>query len=281
MGSFLKYTVLVVTCLCCVVSHAQLTFNNPQVYTTNNGLSQSSVYGILQSRQGYMWFATGDGICRFDGREWKTYRNNFTYKGKPASNLYNTALYTDSAGSLWFSNSSGAYYIKPESNAVTYFCPNADTAKFFNHIIHLIGIQNGNTAWIGGNGYLYKTNTLTNKTTAYNFSKYVYKQSTSISASLFTNDKIYLGLVNRVVVFDIKTGTFKSIKIEGNEMFTPLDLEYCNGKVYLSSVYGLHVVNEDGIEKISEVDFPVMRFFKRNNTQLFSRRLKITLSNSV
>lgn len=269
MGSFLKYTVLIVTCLCSVFSHAQLSFTNPQVYTTNNGLSQSSVYGIMQSRQGYMWFATGDGVCRFDGREWKAYRNNFSHKGRPASNLYNTPLHIDAKGSLWFSNSSGAYYIKPGSTEVTYFCPNADTGKFFNHITHLIGVQNGNTVWIAGNGYLYKTNTETYKTTTYNFAKYAYMQSPSVSASVIADDKIYIGTFNRVIIFDIKTERFSAIKIENLGMFTPLDLEYCNGKVYLSSVNGLHIINGDRIEKISAVDFPVMRLFKRNNTQLF------------
>jgi signal transduction histidine kinase/ligand-binding sensor domain-containing protein len=268
-GIYLVPIMLLLACIGYAPAKAQLSFTNPQVYTTNNGLSQSSVYAIVQSKRGYMWFATGDGICRFDGREWKTYRNNFTYKGKPASNLYNTNLHTDAKGTLWFSNSSGAYYIKPESNAINYFCPNADTGKFFNHIISLLGVQNGNTVWIAGNGYLYNFNTETNKTTAYNYTQYTYNQSPSISASLLTENKIYLGAYNRIIIFDIKTGSFSSINIEGKGIFTPLDMEEFNGNIYMSSTRGVYQIVDNKALKNTSINYQVGRFYKKATNELF------------
>lgn len=216
-----------------------------------------------------MWFATGDGICRFDGREWKTYRTNFTYKGKPASNLYNTHLHTDSKGTLWFSNASGAYYIKPQGNAIQYFCPNADTAKFFNNIINVVGVQNGNTVWIAGNGYLYSVNAETYKTTTYSYLGHVYKQSPSVSAALLTTNKVYLGAYNRVVVFDIKAGTFTSAKLDDNGIFTPLDIEEHNGRIYVSSTRGLFVLENDTLLKSIAGGFPVGKFYKKDSNYLF------------
>ena len=35
--------------------------------TTNHGLSQGYVVDILQDRRGFMWFATRDGLNRYDG----------------------------------------------------------------------------------------------------------------------------------------------------------------------------------------------------------------------
>ena len=32
-----------------------------------NGLSQNTVYQILQDRKGFMWFGTKDGLNRYDG----------------------------------------------------------------------------------------------------------------------------------------------------------------------------------------------------------------------
>src|SRR5262249_25339690 len=36
-------------------------------YTTGNGLPQNTVAAITQTRDGYLWFATYDGLVRYDG----------------------------------------------------------------------------------------------------------------------------------------------------------------------------------------------------------------------
>ncbi|MCB1185105.1 response regulator [bacterium] len=41
-----------------------------QVYTDANGLPSSSVLGVSQDPDGYMWFATRNGLTRYDGAEW-------------------------------------------------------------------------------------------------------------------------------------------------------------------------------------------------------------------
>jgi len=45
-------------------------------YTSSDGLASSTVYQILQDRNGFIWFATINGISRFDGRKFTTYRTN-------------------------------------------------------------------------------------------------------------------------------------------------------------------------------------------------------------
>jgi ligand-binding sensor domain-containing protein len=43
--------------------------------TTKEGLSQSTVNYIMQDKSGFMWFATYGGISRYDGYNFKVYRN--------------------------------------------------------------------------------------------------------------------------------------------------------------------------------------------------------------
>ena len=43
--------------------------------TTNDGLSQGYVTAILQDRRGFMWFATRDGLNRYDGNAFVVYKN--------------------------------------------------------------------------------------------------------------------------------------------------------------------------------------------------------------
>src|SRR5512139_3118331 len=44
--------------------------------TTTHGLSQGYVVDILQDRRGFMWFATRDGLNRYDGYSFVVYKHD-------------------------------------------------------------------------------------------------------------------------------------------------------------------------------------------------------------
>ena len=43
-------------------------------YTSSDGLASSTVYEIIQDRNGFIWFATLNGMSRFDGKRFTTFR---------------------------------------------------------------------------------------------------------------------------------------------------------------------------------------------------------------
>ena len=43
-----------------------------KAWSTENGLPQNSVHGVLQTRDGYLWIATEGGVARFNGRTIRT-----------------------------------------------------------------------------------------------------------------------------------------------------------------------------------------------------------------
>ena len=55
--------------------------------TTNDGLSQSNVKAIFQDRRGFMWFATQDGLDRYDGNAFVVYKHNPNDPGSLSANL--------------------------------------------------------------------------------------------------------------------------------------------------------------------------------------------------
>jgi ligand-binding sensor domain-containing protein len=69
-----------------------------QVWTTENGLPQNSAGSIVQTRDGYIWFATQEGLARFDGVEFKVFDRTNT-KELPSSSF--VRMKEDSAGGLW------------------------------------------------------------------------------------------------------------------------------------------------------------------------------------
>jgi ligand-binding sensor domain-containing protein len=67
-------------------------------WTTDNGLPQNVVYAITQTRDGYLWLTTFDGLVRYDGVRFTVFDKGNS-KGL-VSNRF-SALLEDTDGSLW------------------------------------------------------------------------------------------------------------------------------------------------------------------------------------
>ncbi|MFH1845833.1 MAG: two-component regulator propeller domain-containing protein [bacterium] len=78
-------------------AHEKFRFRCLQI---EDGLSQSSIYHCFQDSRGFLWFSTEDGLNRYDGYEFRVYRNDPT---DPNSLSYSfiSKVYEDSAGRLW------------------------------------------------------------------------------------------------------------------------------------------------------------------------------------
>ncbi len=49
---------------------------NIRNYNIEDGLVQSQVHAIVQDDDGYLWFGTGEGLSKFDGKEFINYNRN-------------------------------------------------------------------------------------------------------------------------------------------------------------------------------------------------------------
>lgn len=80
-----------------------------------DGLSQSWVRAIVQDSTGFLWIGTNDGLNRYNGYEFKVYRNipgDSTSLGN--SSVYE--LFLDFRGTLWVGTDQGLYLYKPETD---------------------------------------------------------------------------------------------------------------------------------------------------------------------
>ncbi|MCJ8268522.1 MAG: hypothetical protein MJK04_03880, partial [Psychrosphaera sp.] len=103
-------------CVSCVVRFDRLSLEH--------GLSQASVHSIVQDHKGFLWFATQDGLNRYDGYGFKVFRHNPDDPYSISNNHINT-LYVDVRGILWIGTNGGG---------LNRF--DANTARFihYNHI---------------------------------------------------------------------------------------------------------------------------------------------------
>ena len=69
-------------------------------YSSEEGLSQNTVMCILQDRKGNMWFATWDGINKFNGYVFRTYKAKFDNRINLTNNRADH-MYEDKYGFLW------------------------------------------------------------------------------------------------------------------------------------------------------------------------------------
>ncbi|MES2778149.1 MAG: ATP-binding protein [Bacteroidota bacterium] len=76
MLKLLLLPVLILLQLTAISQQQQPLFNHQQWYRTDDGLPQGFITGIVQDRQGFIWAGTLDGVVRFDGKTFKTFRND-------------------------------------------------------------------------------------------------------------------------------------------------------------------------------------------------------------
>jgi len=93
--------------------------------TTGDGLSQSSITEILQDRQGFMWFATHDGLNRYDGNAFVVYKNDPNDPGSLSSNFLQD-LTEDNEGYLWVATSTGVNRFDPRTERCTRYLHDPD-----------------------------------------------------------------------------------------------------------------------------------------------------------
>ncbi|MCH8329792.1 MAG: hypothetical protein IH946_00145, partial [Bacteroidetes bacterium] len=77
-------------------------------YSVQDGLSESYVYSIGQDKDGFLWVGTGNGLSRFDGREFVT----FTNVDSLAENFVTAILHEDN-GSIWIGHYQGGITFVP------------------------------------------------------------------------------------------------------------------------------------------------------------------------
>ena len=77
-----------------------------ETLTTSDGLSQGYIYDILQDSDGFIWFATKDGLNRYEGYSFKVYTHD-SYDPHSLSNNTVYHLLEDSQGRLWVATDQG------------------------------------------------------------------------------------------------------------------------------------------------------------------------------
>lgn len=132
-----------------VNSYSQITFENIQKLSVNDGLSNNSVLEIEQDKYGRIWIATEWGINCYNGTQIKKY----LYDAQDSCSLSNNlvqAIYSDrDKNELWIGTDNGLnYYDYLNDNFIRYYHYEPDLDRSFSDIVDIIPDTHGNGLWI-------------------------------------------------------------------------------------------------------------------------------------
>ena len=71
--------------------------------SVDNGLPQNTIHGIVKDKFGFMWFGTWEGVCRFDGYDFKIFRSDKNQNSGISNNRI-SYLFLDSLQNIWVEN---------------------------------------------------------------------------------------------------------------------------------------------------------------------------------
>lgn len=270
----------------------------------SDGLPNNTVNAITQDPQGYLWFGTRNGLCKYDGYSLKYYYHSendtssichdFIYK-----------LYTDHINKrMWISTNAGicsynfstetfkSYKIKGnKKNNISFFttstglllacCSNgifkyeASTDSFVPYLLHnknnirnIVEDENKNL-WIECNNKLLRYNLNTGK---FNPIPPILRQHrTRISNMLNINLKTFIACSDKnIIIYNTLENTVHQLsdQIEHNNAFHAIT--DANGNIWIGTEYGIYVVDKNNYNIIEHYEQSPINMSQLNDTPIYS-----------
>jgi ligand-binding sensor domain-containing protein len=182
--------------------------------SVEQGLSNVTVTAILQDHQGFMWFGTLDGLCRYDGYDIITFRNNPADTTTISDNVV-WSLFEDAGGTLWAGTFNGGLNrFDRENQRFIHYKNDPGRANSLSHnTVRVIHEDRSGHLWIGTyGGGLARFDPSTGEFTQ---CKHRANDSTSISQDLVlsiaedSHGLLWIGMRDSgVSILDVNTLTF-------------------------------------------------------------------------
>ena len=122
--------------------------------TIKDGLSQSSVFKIMQDSRGFLWFATQDGLNRYDGYQFRIFYSKEKPDSTSITNTWINWIAEDKDGYIWIGTSGGGLNCyDPKTELFEHYMHDPNNPKSLgNDRVLTVFIDSHNIVWVGTDG---------------------------------------------------------------------------------------------------------------------------------
>ncbi|MCK5076365.1 MAG: hypothetical protein KAR38_08310, partial [Calditrichia bacterium] len=184
-----------------------------------NGLSQSTVFSIAQDKTGFIWFATMDGLNRYDGYDFSVFKHT-PFDSTSLSENFIRALLVDKDGKLWVGTDGGGLNCFNPVDEKFKKYPISKTGNT-NYSVYAIKEDENGDIWFGTDEGLFCLNPRSNLIREITFSSFLYEKNKKnkikkikIISLIFDSDEVlWIGTENHGL-FQLKPGEEKIFRPE-------------------------------------------------------------------
>lgn len=183
-----------------------------QLFNIDNGLSQSNVTSLYLDSYGFLWVGTQDGLNRYDGYSFKTYRNNPLDDTSLCNNSI-LSICEDNQGNIWVGTWDGLSVFHRLEDKFTSFYHDPDDPKSISasRIFDVLKTRDG-AIWVKTIESLDLYNPTTNSFTRYpHFSDPHTFHSDINDFAIFedSENRLWIGTKDGLLFFDRSLGLYK------------------------------------------------------------------------
>ena len=181
------------------------------------GLSQSSVFAIAQDTKGFMWFATQDGLNRYDGYTFVHFEHD-DHDSTSLSDNYVTTLLCDHTGTLWAGTRGGGLnrFVRRTGKFARYRSNRANVCSLSNDEVRCLYEDRQGTLWVGTTGGLDRYDRSSDTFVRYEHSATNgHSIPSGLVQSVFEDGKgdFWIGMLGSLALLQRTTGEFTRVSL--------------------------------------------------------------------
>ena len=199
---------------------------DPELFTITEGLSQTNVTCLLIDQRGFLWVGTHDGLNRYDGYQFTSYKNDPRTNGSISNNNIRS-LCLDSYGNIWVGTENGLNKFDQKSGKfVVYNLGSPDLPQPQGSVLSILSDKSKPVIWVLTTRSVYKLHPGSSSKEKYilpksninnenNYYPVIFQELDSL---LFINDN-----VGSHLIFNTNTNKFISSSAFRNKLISTID----------------------------------------------------------